>query len=81
MMKALMIVLLMVSAALGVAGLRYHHWVARSGTPFEEVGIGLHRYMPAPVQSWGCNRLKARFGGKTLPPYGCHHPANPRMWR
>jgi hypothetical protein len=81
MRKAIKLLTLMLVVMLGLLGLRYNQWVSYSATPFDEVGVGLHRYMPAPVKSWGCTRLKARFGGKTLPPYGCHHPANPRMWR
>ncbi|CEJ13785.1 hypothetical protein BN1110_04109 [bacterium YEK0313] len=60
---------------------RYYQWVAQADSPFDEVGIGLHSYMPGPIQSWGCARLKERFEGKTLPPHGCKDPANPRGWR
>jgi hypothetical protein len=62
-------------------GQGYYRWVAQSETPFEELGIELHSYMPAPVQAWGCARLRARFEGKTIPPLGCQDRVNPVTWR
>lgn len=60
---------------------RYYQWAVVAESPFDEVGIGLHSYMPGPIQSWGCARLKARFEGKTVPPHGCQDPTSPRRWR
>jgi hypothetical protein len=81
MKTAARVLLLVLVAAIGVIGQRYYYWVAQAESPFDEVGIGIHQYMPGPIQSWGCGRLKARFGGRTLPPYGCGDPNNPRLWR
>ena len=58
----------------GMVGQRYYAWATNASgasDPFDEVGIGLHSYMPGFVQSWGCARLKENFGTKTLPPHGC----------
>jgi hypothetical protein len=72
-------VIFIIMAAL--VGQPYYTWVTSAETPFEEVGIELHRYMPAVIQHWGCARLFERFGGKTLPPYGCQDPNDPVKWR
>jgi hypothetical protein len=81
MRTLLKLALAVVVAVFVSAGFRYHQWVTQSASPFDEVGIELHKYMPAPVQDWGCAQLKARFDGKTLPPYGCQSTADPRKWR
>ncbi|MBN8944010.1 MAG: hypothetical protein J0H01_31160 [Rhizobiales bacterium] len=76
--------LILVAFVIGFAGLigkRYYDWVETSTSPFDEVGIELNRYMPAPIQAWGCNRLRERFEGKTMPPWGCQDAGNPRQWR
>jgi hypothetical protein len=78
LLGALAIVLI---AAAATAGQRYHAWATSAETPFDEVGIELHRYMPAVIQNWGCARLFERFGGKTLPPYGCQDLSDPVKWR
>jgi hypothetical protein len=75
---ALFIVFIAVTA---LAGQRYYAWATSAETPFDEVGIELHRYMPAAIQHWGCAKLFERFGGKTLPPYGCQDPNDPVKWR
>jgi hypothetical protein len=59
----------------------YYRWVAQSESPYEELGIELHSYMPAPIQAWGCGKLRARFEGKTIPPLGCQDRADPIKWR
>ncbi|MFN3525686.1 MAG: hypothetical protein ACK4YU_06315 [Paracoccus sp. (in: a-proteobacteria)] len=74
-MKKLVTMLVVIVIALAiVAGGRYYMWVANisnASTPYDEVGIGLHSYMPAFVQDWGCAKLQDSFGAQTLPPYGC----------
>ncbi len=50
---------------------RWYAYVAYAGDPFDEVGIGLNLIMPGPVREIGCNKLKARFAARTLPPAGC----------
>jgi hypothetical protein len=58
----------------------YYNYVTNSETPFDEVGIGLAKYMPGPVRTWGCGKLHDRFGN-TLPPYGCQTDADPTQWK
>jgi hypothetical protein len=81
MRNAAIILALIAVTVVVTVGQGYYNWVARSESPFEELGIGLHQYMPAHIQAWGCGRLKDRFGTKTLPPYGCQNASNPRQWR
>ena len=74
MKKIGLVALICLVALLGTVGQRYYAWVTNSANaadPFDEVGIGLHSYMPGFVQDWGCARLKENFGSKTLPPHGC----------
>ncbi len=68
-------------ASISVVGYRYNDWVSNSEGPYDEVGIGLHGYMPTFIQNWGCAKLQLRFGGKALPPYGCGDAADPAQWR
>ncbi|TGX54271.1 hypothetical protein E5A73_09195 [Sphingomonas gei] len=66
---------------IGVAvmiGFRWYRYVASSDTPYDEVGITLNGYMPGPLRSWGCHKLRERFPG-ALPPYGCAAPDG-RSW-
>ena len=79
--KIALITVLAVVALAGLVGMRYRAWAVDSESPFDEVGIGLHAYMPGPVQAWGCGQLQKRFDGKTLPPHGCQTLADPRKWR
>jgi hypothetical protein len=67
--------------ATALIGQRYYAWTVQMGSPFDEVGIRLHRYMPSAVQDWGCAKLFERFGGKTLPPYGCQDLSDQAQWR
>lgn len=74
MKKVLSILAICVVAFFGMVGQRYYVWATNANgaaDPFDEVGIGLHSYMPGFVQDWGCARLKENFGTKTLPPHGC----------
>lgn len=80
-MRRLGLVLLVIIVFLGGTVWRYYQWAALADNPYDEVGIGLHSYMPGPIQSWGCGLLKQRFEGKASPPHGCQDPANPRRWR
>jgi hypothetical protein len=79
--KALAILAAVFVVVTAMIGQRYYAWAAQSDSPFDEVGIELHRYMPAAVQNWGCAKLSERFGGKTLPPYGCQDLNDPKQWR
>ena len=81
MRKWSLIAALAVLAFAGMVGFRYHAWAVGAASPFDEVGIGLHAYMPGTVQAWGCGQLQKRFEGKTLPPHGCQSPIDPRRWR
>jgi hypothetical protein len=81
MRKIALLVSLIAVTCVVYVGQGYYQWVAQSETPFEELGIDLHKYMPAPVQAWGCERLRSRFEGKTLPPFGCQDLEAPTKWR
>lgn len=59
---------------------QWHQYVTNKESPYDEVGIELNRYMPAPMQKWGCAQLKETFGNKALPPYGCADETG-RAWR
>jgi hypothetical protein len=64
-----------------VIGARWYTYVTNQASPFEEVGIELNSRAPAPIRDWGCAQLKANFGTKTLPPYGCARPDDATQWR
>jgi len=78
MKKGLQVVCVILIGVIVMIGGRYYRYVANSDTPYDEVGIMLNGYMPGPVRSWGCGKLKARFPDQ-LPPYGCAG-ADPRTW-
>jgi hypothetical protein len=59
-------------------GGRWYMYVARGESPYDEVGIALNSHAPAPLRSWGCHQMQARFFGQ-LPPYGCAGPDG-RSW-
>jgi hypothetical protein len=69
--KLLRIVGFALIIAVVVIGQRWYSYVTNTTDPFNEVGIQLQSYMPAPIRHWGCMKLKENFGNKTLPPYGC----------
>lgn len=78
MKRFLTILVVAVFASVAMVGYRYVSWVKNwtgADTPFDEVGIDLHKYMPGFVQDWGCARLFDEFGDKTLPPHGCRGKA------
>ncbi|GLS86389.1 hypothetical protein GCM10010873_13630 [Cypionkella aquatica] len=84
MKRILQFALILAVAVLTTAGYRYYTWVnnsAGAADPFDEVGIDLHQMMPSFVQDWGCAKLQANFGTKTLPPYGCQSPTEPGKWK
>ena len=82
MLRKLLIILAAVFVVVTAGiGQRYYAWAVQADSPFDEVGIELHRYMPAAVQDWGCAKLFERFGGKTLPPYGCQDLTDGAKWR
>jgi hypothetical protein len=78
--KAILILSLISIAFIGLVFKRYYEWVSNTVKPFDEVGISLHKYMPARIQAWGCNKLKMTFQYKTMPPHGCGDPKNPGKW-
>ncbi|QND53193.1 tetratricopeptide repeat protein [Phyllobacterium sp. 628] len=53
-----------------LVGGRYYQYVTNTSTPYDEVGISLNSYMPAPIKKWGCDQLKKNFANNP-PPYGC----------
>jgi hypothetical protein len=78
--KLLRIILIVVIAAIAVAGQRWYSYVTNTTDPFDELGINLQSYMPVPVRHWGCMQLKKNFGHRTLPPYGCQAADNGTSW-
>lgn len=66
---------------LGTFGVRWYAYVTNTGSPFDEVGIGLNARVPEPLRAWGCGRLKATFGGSTPPPLGSGARGDPGRWR
>jgi hypothetical protein len=71
MKRLVSIVLVILVAAGGVVGQQWYSYITNTTSPFDEIGIDLNNMMPGPLHDYGCGRLKATFGGKTLPPYGC----------
>ncbi len=67
----LFFIVIVVIAAVAVFGGRWYAYVAYASDPFDEVGISLNMKMPDFIRVKGCEMLKARFEGKTLPPAGC----------
>ncbi|MBB3963198.1 MULTISPECIES: hypothetical protein [Rhizobium] len=67
----LFFVAIVVIAAVAVFGGRWYMYVAYASDPFDEVGISLNMKMPEFIRAKGCEMLKERFEGKTLPPAGC----------
>lgn len=78
MKKVVQLVCVVLIAAAVLFGLRWHRYVTSAESPYDEVGITLNGYMPAPLRTWGCHKLKERFPG-ALPPYGCA-AADGRSW-
>lgn len=70
MKKAVQVLCVVIIAAAIMFGGRWYRYVAMADSPYDEVGIALNGYMPAPIRHWGCAKMQARFPGQ-LPPYGC----------
>lgn len=78
-MKKVVQILCVVSLGMVLmVGLRWNRYVTSSESPYDEVGIMLNGYMPAPLRAWGCRKMKERFP-RALPPYGCAGP-DARHW-
>ncbi|CAO3413119.1 hypothetical protein [Azospirillum endophyticum] len=45
-------------------------YVTSSPTPFQSPGMDINNLMPAPLNRWGCDQLKKRFG-QDRAPFGC----------
>ena len=73
MKKLLNVITVFVVAGLVMFGGRWYMYVAQGQSPYDEVGIALNGYAPAPLRSWGCHKMQTRFPGQ-LPPYGCATP-------
>ena len=70
MRRVLSIVLIIALAVLLFLGGRWYVYVTNTSSPYDEVGIDLNLYMPAPLRAWGCAQLESNFAG-AVPPYGC----------
>lgn len=79
MTKMFLIAIVVLVAATAFFGQRWYGYVSNTGTPYDEVGIAINTRLPAPLNSWGCNKLHATFGN-VLPPYGCA-AADGKTWR
>lgn len=58
----------------GFLGYRWHAYVTNTDSPYDEVGIELNSRAPGFLNGWGCAQLKATFGERVVPPYGCSRP-------
>ena len=67
-----LIIVLSVGIAMMFGG-RWYAYVALGDSPYDEVGIALNGYMPAPLRNWGCHKIQTRFVGQ-MPPHGCAGP-------
>ena len=79
--KVQKILTLIIVFSVGIAmmfGGRWYAYVALGDSPYDEVGIGLNGYMPAPLRNWGCHKMQTRFVGQ-MPPHGCAGPDG-RSW-
>jgi hypothetical protein len=45
-------------------------YVTSSGTQFQSPGMDINNLMPGPLNEWGCDQLKKRFGQERAP-FGC----------
>lgn len=77
--KVLSVLLVVVIGAGAAIGGRWYMYVTSTQSPYDEVGIALNGYMPAPVRTWGCGKLHARFPA-SLPPYGCQANSGGKDW-
>ncbi|MBB3523888.1 hypothetical protein [Rhizobium sp. BK456] len=70
MRKLLRLLLVIALAVVVFTGFRWYRYVSNTDSPYDEIGITLNDAMPAPINSWGCAKLKTTFAG-SLPPLGC----------
>ncbi|MBB3135456.1 hypothetical protein FHS26_003201 [Rhizobium pisi] len=54
---------------IGAAGF-WLWYITSSTTPFQSPGMDINNLMPAPLNEWGCEQLKKRFG-QDRAPFGC----------
>ncbi|OLP49224.1 hypothetical protein [Allorhizobium taibaishanense] len=54
-------------------------YVTTSDTQFQSPGMDINNAMPAPINAWGCEQLKKRFGHENAP-FGCA-AADFRSWK
>lgn len=69
------IILLMIVGAVGF----WVWYVTNSPTAFQQPGMEINNMMPEPLNRWGCDQLKARFGHDRAP-YGCT-AADHQSWK
>ncbi|GGD85918.1 hypothetical protein GCM10011390_00580 [Aureimonas endophytica] len=72
---------LFLGIAIGVAiflGFKWHAYVTRGPSPYDELGIELNGLVPQSLGDWGCARLAERFA-QAVPPQGCAGPDG--RWR
>ncbi len=55
--------------AVGIFGF-WFWYVTSSGTQFQSPGMDINNMMPKPLNAWGCDQLKKRFGHERVP-FGC----------
>ncbi len=79
MLKIVSILFVFVIAATAFVGIRWHGYVSNTDSPYDEVGIAINSRLPAPLNGWGCDKLRATFGN-VVPPYGCG-AADGTTWR
>lgn len=59
------------AAVLLIVGGTWYSYVAHADSPFDDVGSSLNAMMPGPINRYGCDMLKKRFGDLPIPPRGC----------
>ncbi|MEZ5779882.1 MAG: hypothetical protein R3E44_16115 [Paracoccaceae bacterium] len=80
MRRLVSIIVAVVAGLMLMAGAQYYLYATNTDSPYDEIGIMLTGYMPAPVRDWGCGKLHQTFGN-VVPPYGCARADNPQIWR
>lgn len=61
----------LLAAALLLLGGKWYAYVAHADSPFDDFGSSLNALMPGPINKYGCDMLKKRFGNLPIPPRGC----------
>ena len=79
MKKMMSLIVVMVAVLAVVMAGFYYRYVTNTETPYDEVGITLHGFMPGFIQTWGCAQLKVNFADQ-LPPTGCNVAGDPTAW-